>query len=93
MAEYEAGTYGDRIAEIYDALYEGRLDTDGAVELLAGLAGAGPVLELGIGTGRLAVPLAERGIEVHGIDASAGMVAKLRETGASIQTECSAATA
>ena len=79
MAEYGTETYGDRIAEIYDALYEGRLDTDSAVELLAGLAEAGPVLELGIGTGRLAVPLAERGIEVHGIDASAGMVAKLRE--------------
>jgi SAM-dependent methyltransferase len=79
MAEYEAGTYGERIADVYDAIYEGRWDTDGAVELLAGLAGAGPVLELGIGTGRLALPLAERGIEVHGIDVSEQMVAKLRE--------------
>ena len=46
---------------------------------LAELAGAGPALELAIGTGRIAVPLAARGIEVHGIDASEAMVAKLRE--------------
>ena len=79
MAEYEAGTYGERIADVYDALYEGRWDTSGAVEMLTELAGAGPALELGIGTGRLAAPLAERGIEVHGIDTSERMVAKLRE--------------
>ncbi|NIN73471.1 MAG: methyltransferase domain-containing protein [Gemmatimonadetes bacterium] len=46
--------------------------------MLADLAGSGPVLELGIGTGRLALPLSERGVEVHGIDASEAMVAKLR---------------
>jgi SAM-dependent methyltransferase len=79
MAEYEASTYGDRIADIYDSWYEGRWDTSGAVDLLAGLAGSGPVLELGIGTGRLALPLAEQGVEVHGIDTSARMVAKLHE--------------
>ena len=79
MAEYEADTYGERIADVYDALYAGRWDTDGAVELLADLAGAGPALELGIGTGRLALPLAQRGVAVHGIDTSARMVAKLRE--------------
>ena len=79
MAEYEAETYGERIADAYDALYEGRWDTDGAVDLLAGLAGAGPVLELGIGTGRLALPLAARGVDVRGIDVSERMVAKLRE--------------
>lgn len=43
------------------------------------LAGDGPVLELGVGTGRLAIPLAERGLDVDGIDASAAMVARLRE--------------
>ena len=78
MKDYEAETYGDRIAEVYDALYSG-LDTEGAVETLAELAGAGPVLELAIGTGRLALSLAERGLEVHGVDASEAMVAKLRE--------------
>ena len=78
MKDYGPETYGDRIADVYDGLYSG-LDTDGAVETLAELAGAGPVLELAIGTGRLALPLAERGLEVHGIDASEQMVAKLRE--------------
>jgi SAM-dependent methyltransferase len=78
MEGYGPETYGDRIADVYDTLYSG-LDTEGAVEMLAELAGSGPVLELAIGTGRLALPLAERGVEVHGIDASEAMVAKLRE--------------
>jgi SAM-dependent methyltransferase len=54
------------------------LDTDAAVAFLVELAHAGPALELAIGTGRLALPLAERGVEVHGIDASEAMVAQLR---------------
>ncbi|HEV2906823.1 MAG TPA: class I SAM-dependent methyltransferase, partial [Actinomycetota bacterium] len=78
MEKYDASTYGDRIAPIYDELIEGKFDTEGAVSFLAELAGAGPVLELGIGTGRVALPLAERGLEVHGIDASQAMVEKLR---------------
>lgn len=77
MSDYDAASYGDKIAEVYDEWYS-ELDTSGAIELLAGLAGPGPVLELGIGTGRVALPLAERGIGVHGIDASEAMVAKLR---------------
>jgi predicted TPR repeat methyltransferase len=57
---------------------------DSAVELLAEMAGPGPVLELGIGTGRLALPLSRRGVRVHGIELSAAMVAHLRsEEGAS----------
>lgn len=48
------------------------------VDMLAGLAGSGPALELGIGTGRIALPLAARGVEVHGIDSSEAMVQKLR---------------
>jgi SAM-dependent methyltransferase len=80
MEEYGPQTYGDRIADVYDEhVTEMGLDTAGAVETLAALAGDGPVLELAIGTGRLALPLAERGLEVHGIDASEAMVAKLRE--------------
>jgi SAM-dependent methyltransferase len=75
---YGAATYGDRIAEIYDDLYQFPTQTAAAVDLLAELAGAGPALELGIGTGRLAVPLAARGVTVLGIDASDSMVAKLR---------------
>jgi SAM-dependent methyltransferase len=50
-----------------------------AAEFLAGLAGSGRVLELGIGTGRIALPLAARGVSVHGIDLSEAMVARLRE--------------
>ena len=78
MEGYGPETYGDRIADVYDTLYSG-LNTEAAVDCLASLAGEGPVLELAIGTGRLALPLAERGLEVHGIDASEAMVAKLRE--------------
>jgi SAM-dependent methyltransferase len=53
------------------------LDTDAAVAFLAELAGPGPVLELAVGTGRIALPLGERGIDVRGIDASEAMVARL----------------
>jgi SAM-dependent methyltransferase len=79
MGEYQPSTYGDRIADLYDRLYAGRAShTELAVEFLAKLAAGGPVLELGIGTGRVALPLAARGVAVHGIDASEAMVAKLR---------------
>src|SRR5262249_47252385 len=63
-------------AEIYDD--EPRGDEDAAVAFLAELAGTGPALELAIGTGRIALPLAARGVTVDGIDLSASMVAKLR---------------
>ncbi|SCE93826.1 Methyltransferase domain-containing protein [Micromonospora coriariae] len=49
-----------------------------AVDFLAGLADGGPVLELAIGTGRVALPLAERGLSVHGVEASEEMLAQLR---------------
>ncbi len=49
-----------------------------AVAFLAGLAGSGRALELGIGTGRIALPLSARGVPVHGIDLSAAMIARLR---------------
>src|SRR5881227_677960 len=51
---------------------------DPAVDFLAALAGDGAALELGIGTGRIALPLAARGVRVHGIDLSEAMVARLR---------------
>lgn len=71
-------TYGDTIADAYDELYG---DVSAAtIEILANLAGAkGRALELGIGTGRLALPLAAKGVAVHGIDASPLMTAKLRK--------------
>lgn len=78
MSDYTTSTYGDRIAEVYDELYGGMFDVEATVALLAELAGGGPALELGIGTGRVALPLAARGVPVHGIDASEAMVARLR---------------
>jgi SAM-dependent methyltransferase len=78
MEGYGPETYGERIAEVYDELFHPPTSTEDTVEFLAGLAGGGPVLELAIGTGRIALPLAARGIKVHGVDASEAMVAKLR---------------
>jgi SAM-dependent methyltransferase len=52
---------------------------DPVVDFLVERAGDGPVLELGIGTGRIALPLSQRGVRVHGIDLSEAMAAKLRE--------------
>jgi len=78
MDGYDPATYGDRIADIYDAWYGPRMDPTEAVGFLAALASGGRVLELGIGTGRISLPLAEHGLEVHGIDASTKMIEKLR---------------
>jgi SAM-dependent methyltransferase len=69
--------YGDRWAAAYDD-HHSHMDPGPAVEFLAGLAGDGRVLELAIGTGRVALPLAARGIAVQGVDASAAMVDRLR---------------
>jgi hypothetical protein len=78
MEGYGPETYGERIAEAYDDLFHPPTSAEDTVEFLAGLAGGGPALELAIGTGRIALPLAARGVEVHGIDASEAMVTKLR---------------
>jgi len=79
-AEYGPSTYGERIAAVYDEWVGARVAeaTDAAVARLAELAGAGPALELGIGTGRVALPLMARGVPVSGIDVSEAMVAQLR---------------
>src|SRR5215472_6054718 len=77
----EDGYFGERVAAAYDEesaeMFEPRV-VDAAVDVLAGLAGGGRALELGIGTGRIALPLARRGVPVHGIDLSRAMVARLR---------------
>jgi SAM-dependent methyltransferase len=79
IKEYGPSTYGDRFADLYDEWVQSvPLDTEAAVAFLAELADKGPVLELAIGTGRIALPLARRGIDVRGIDASEQMVARLR---------------
>jgi SAM-dependent methyltransferase len=69
--------YGDSWAGVYDKHY-GEMDPAPAVEFLAGLAGDRRTLELAIGTGRVALPLAARGVAVEGIDASTAMVERLR---------------
>jgi SAM-dependent methyltransferase len=78
MEGYGRESYGDRGADLYDEWYQDLPGTRDCVERLAELAGRGPVLELGIGTGRLALPLAERGLRVHGVDSSSAMLARLR---------------
>ena len=82
--------YGDHIADVYDDWHGGRDDVTPVVDFLAAWAGetmGRPVLELGIGTGRIALPLAARGIRVDGIDSSRRMVQRLREKpgGAGVQ--------
>ena len=81
MDGYDASTYGDRFADVYDDWYGDVTDATACATKVAALvtqAGGGPVLELGIGSGRLALPLVERGLEVHGVDASPAMVERLR---------------
>ncbi len=77
MDGYGSSTYGDAWAADYDAWVEAHWSSSGDVDFLAGLARGGRALELGIGTGRVAIPLAERGVEVVGIDASERMLALL----------------
>jgi SAM-dependent methyltransferase len=73
FGERVAARYDESTAELFDPAVVGPV-----VDFLAGLAGQGAALELGIGTGRIALPLAERGVRVHGIDLSEAMVARLR---------------
>jgi SAM-dependent methyltransferase len=76
------GHFGERIAASYDESAVDMFEVDvvqPAVDLLADLAGGGRALELGIGTGRIGLPLALRGIPVHGIELSRAMVARLRD--------------
>ena len=73
FGEQVAARYDESSAEMFEATA-----VEPVVDFLAELAGTGAALELGIGTGRIALPLSERGVRVHGIDLSDAMVAKLR---------------
>ncbi len=78
---HDDGYFGERVAARYDESSADMFDpevVDPVVDLLVELAGSGRALELGIGTGRIALPLAQRGIPVHGIELSKAMAAKLR---------------
>jgi SAM-dependent methyltransferase len=73
FGEDVAAGYDEDAAEMFE-----QAAVDPVVDFLAGLAGGGAALELGVGTGRIALPLAQRGVRVHGIDLSEAMVARLR---------------
>ncbi len=95
MQGYDDHTYGDAFAEVYDDWYADVSDVEATVALVSGLvmrlptppSPGGPVLELGVGTGRLAIPLAAAGLQVHGVDSSAAMVRhlKAKEGGDAVQ--------
>ncbi|MEY4175090.1 MAG: hypothetical protein RI900_2255 [Actinomycetota bacterium] len=82
MHGYRDDSYGEAFADVYDDWYA---DLDDVPVLTAALGdltrdgGGGPVLELGVGTGRLAAPLAAAGLEVYGVDSSAAMVARIAD--------------
>lgn len=78
MDGYRPEMYGDSRRDVYDRWAEGRLPAaDAELAVLHSLAGSGPVLELGVGTGRVALPIANSGIEVWGIDTSSALLDQL----------------
>lgn len=81
MDGFDDTTYGDAFADVYDEWYSDISDVDATVATLVELADGSPVLELGVGTGRIAVPLAtagrQHGVTVTGIDNSAAMLDRL----------------
>ncbi len=79
MKGYGPESYGDGFADVYDDWYPDVTDVQGTVACIAALAPAGHVVELGVGTGRIALPLLEAGLRVSGIDASAAMLRRLAE--------------
>jgi SAM-dependent methyltransferase len=92
---YGPASYGDAFADIYDSWYGdspavASSDIDATVHCLIELANHGRVLELGVGTGRIALPLAEAGLDVVGVDASEKMLEQLsaKPAASSITTAC-----
>lgn len=75
MFNYNEKTYGDRFADVYDDWFSSY--DPALINTLAAYADGGAALELGIGTGRVAIPLKEKGIEVEGIDTSEAMVERM----------------
>jgi SAM-dependent methyltransferase len=81
MAVHDDGYFDEGVAARYDESAAEMFDpavVDPIVDFLVEIAGSGRALELGIGTGRIALPLAQRGVPVHGIELSKAMVARLR---------------
>src|SRR4051812_3074807 len=74
--------FGEHVAARFDERYADQADAavvDPIADFVAGLAGEGAALEFGVGTGRIALAVAARGVPVHGIDLSGAMVARLQE--------------
>lgn len=78
MEGFDASSYGDAFADVYDDWYAHVSDVAATVQTLGMLAGHGPFLELGVGTGRIALALAATGASVTGIDSSSAMLDRLR---------------
>lgn len=88
MRGFDPSAYGRYWADVYDDWYPPLPDDDPMVTTLADLAGNGAALELGVGTGRVALPLARRGVEVHGVDASEAMLERLRTKPGAERVRC-----
>lgn len=85
MRGYDSTSYGDGFADVYDDWYADVTDVDATVSRMVDLAGpGGRVLELGVGTGRLAVPMAAAGLQVVGIDSSEAMLVVLADRDAPV---------
>lgn len=78
MEGYESDTYGDAFADIYDDWYQDLSDVSALVTLIDEYSPGRVLCELGVGTGRLAIPLASHGYVVTGVDASSAMLERLR---------------
>ncbi len=77
---HRADAYGRSFTDVYDRWYDGVTDADATARFVADRCGRGPIVELGVGSGRLAVPLVEAGVEVVGLDASPTMLARCPPT-------------
>ena len=80
MTSFGPETYGESFADVYDQWYGRITDAGATAEFLTARHNGGPVLELGVGTGRLADPLIEHGLDVVGLDASPSMLARCPRT-------------
>lgn len=78
MDGYGIATYGDGFADVYDRWYADQGDLEGCVDTLVELAASRPVIELGVGTGRVAIPVSAHVPAYVGVDASPEMLARLR---------------
>ncbi|GLZ36292.1 hypothetical protein Lesp02_84790 [Lentzea sp. NBRC 105346] len=77
MQSYSAESYGEAIAAVFDVVNDNPEEVASIVGFLQGYVGDGPVLEAGVGTGRIALPLAETGVELYAVDISQDMVDQL----------------